>query len=98
TNSTGAQVNVGGSNAANNLTGGWYYITVNLGLNCIVQDSVELWNPDEIIPSVITSNVLCYGDATGFAVIDTVVGWQGNYGNLAFFWNPTVGQQGIGAD
>ena len=98
TDSAGTTMNVGGSNAANNLTGGWYYIDVDLGFNCLVSDSVELWNPDEIIPSVITTDVLCNGDLTGTAIVDTVVGWQGSYGDVAFFWNPSIGQQGIGAD
>jgi gliding motility-associated-like protein len=94
----GTAVNVGGSNAANNLNSGWYYIDVDLGFGCFVQDSVELINPDELIPTVITSDVLCNGDASGSAIIDTVVGWQGNYSNIAFFWNPVTGQSGIGAD
>ncbi|MBD3637394.1 MAG: gliding motility-associated C-terminal domain-containing protein [Crocinitomicaceae bacterium] len=98
TDDQGTQLNVGGSNAANNLNGGWYFIDVDLGFGCQVADSVELWNPDEIVPNVTTSDVLCNGDATGTAIVDTVYGWQGNYNNLAFFWNPQTGQNGIGAD
>src|SRR5690606_18188669 len=74
TNSSGTTMNVGGSNAANNLTSGWYYLDVDLGFGCFVQDSVELINPDELIPVVVTENVLCNGDASGSAIIDTVLG------------------------
>ena len=98
TDSSGTQVNVGGSNAANQLTGGWYYLNVDLGFGCFVEDSVELWNPDELIPSVITTDVLCNGDLTGTAIVDTVVGWQGDYNQIAYFWNPNVGDEGLGAD
>ncbi|UKN03054.1 PKD domain-containing protein [Paracrocinitomix mangrovi] len=98
-NAAGNIINVGGSNAANQLNGGWYYIFVDLGFGCTAEDSVLLNNPDELLPNLITTDVPCNGDNTGIAIVDTVYGWQGSYNQLAFFWSPAVGNpNGIGAD
>ena len=92
-------VNIGGSNAANQLNGGWYYIDIDLGGGCTALDSVLLTSPDELLPQVITFDAPCFGDASGIAIVDTVTGWQGNYTDIAFFWNPNpMGVGGIGAD
>src|SRR5690606_17258679 len=36
TNSSGTTLNVGNSNAANQLSGGWYYMNIDLGSGCSV--------------------------------------------------------------
>jgi gliding motility-associated-like protein len=99
TDSLGTQVNGAGTFSANQLSGGWYYFVVDLGGGCTGEDSVELWNPEQIIPSISITDVLCNGDATGIAEVDTVTGWQGNYADVGYYWNPNpAGVGGIGAD
>jgi gliding motility-associated-like protein len=45
------------------------------------------------------TNPLCYGYATGVAIADTVYNYTGNYNQIAYFWNPPLGNPtGIGAD
>ncbi len=97
--SLGNTMNVGNSNAANNLNGGWYYLDIDLGGGCVAIDSIYLNNPDELIPSVTLTDIACNGDATGIAQVDTVYGWQGDYNQLSYFWAPNpAGIGGLGAD
>jgi len=99
TDTSGTELIVGGSNAANNLNAGWYYFFVDLGNGCTTTDSVELVNPGELQAGLEITHPLCYGFETGVVIIDTVYNWQGNYGDLAFFWNPNPCDiAGIGAD
>ncbi len=84
----GTSLNVGGSNAANNLAAGWYYYNVDLGGGCSTADSVELMNPGELQVGMTIIDPLCNGLATGIAMIDTVLNWQNDYNNISFFWNP----------
>jgi len=99
TDTSGTELIVGGSNAANNLNAGWYYFFVDLGNGCTTTDSVELVNPGELQAGLDITHPLCYGFETGVVIIDTVYNWQGNYGDLAFFWNPNPCDiAGIGAD
>lgn len=98
-NAAGTQLNLGGSNTANNLVAGWYYYTVDLGNGCVSSDSVELINPAQLDVLLQITNPLCFGLQTGVVIVDTVLNWQGSYANVAYFWNPNPGSvSGLGAD
>lgn len=97
-NQSGNQVNSGNSNTANNLSSGWYYIYVTDDI-CTFDDSVFIDQPDQMVVTLVTTDVACNGDLTGMAVADTVTGYQGDYYNIAYFWNPAPPSgNGIGAD
>jgi hypothetical protein len=43
--------------------------------------------------------LICYGDATGFTVIDVVYNYNGDYENISYIWSPNLfGENGIRAD
>ena len=89
------------SNAANNLTTGWYYIFVeDDGSGCAsALDSIFIDQPEQLGADIITVDPLCYGDSTGYAVVDTVYNAQGDLSNISFFWEPnTFGMEGVGVD
>src|SRR5690606_20707773 len=92
-NSSGMILNVGGSNTANNLSAGWYFWFVELGPGCTLADSVFIPDPPPLDASIIVFPPPCYG-MTGSAIVDTVYNWQGDYGNISFFWNPNT--SGVG--
>ncbi|MCH2225241.1 MAG: PKD domain-containing protein, partial [Crocinitomicaceae bacterium] len=99
TDENGDEMITGASNAANNLSAGWYYYFVDLGNGCTTEDSVELENPDELQAGLNLTHVACHGDATGIVVVDTVYNWQGSYNAISFYWAPNpCGIEGIGAD
>lgn len=53
-----------------NLSEGQYNIIVSDQNNCIYTDSIVISQPDELnIDSIVVTNVLCYGDFTGNAII-----------------------------
>ena len=96
--SLGNQLNVGGTNTANNLPAGWYYWEVYLGPGCTLMDSSEIIDPGELMATINLYPPPCYG-MTGSATVDTVLNWQGDYNNISFFWNPnTAGIGGVWAD
>ncbi|MCB9225193.1 MAG: PKD domain-containing protein [Crocinitomicaceae bacterium] len=105
TDSLGNVLNVQGSNTANSLVAGEYTLSVNLGLGCIADTTVMLENPDQIDVTLDIQNVLCNGDATGYAVVTGLTGAQTSTGgvlavqNGIYNWNPNpAGVGGIGAD
>ena len=99
TDTSGTELIVGASNAANNLSSGWYYFFVDLGNGCTATDSVFLENPFELLPQMSIEHVACNGDATGIVEVDTVLNWQGDYNQISYHWNPNpCGISGIGAD
>ena len=99
TDSTGTQVNPGGANMSNTLCEGWYYIEVTDQSPCTELDSVYLDAPDPIQVQLTVNDVLCNGDATGSAMVDTVLNATGNYSQIGYFWSPSgSGGQGLGAD
>lgn len=99
TNSAGTQMNVGNSNAANNLPSGWYFFNVDDGLGCAGVDSVFLDQPGQLDVDMILTQPLCYGDHTGIAFVDTVYNYNGSYANLGYYWNPNpTGANGLGQD
>lgn len=99
TNSGGTQVNVGNSNAANNLPEGWYYFNVTDQVPCTFIDSVFIEDPGQISVDLDITNPLCWGQNTGIAIVDSVYNATGNYGQIGYFWTPNPGgTNGIGAD
>ncbi|NOQ70880.1 MAG: PKD domain-containing protein [Crocinitomix sp.] len=84
----GTLLNVGGSNTANTLSSGWYYFTVDLGDGCELSDSIQLIDPPAINAQINLTHVLCYGDETGGAIVDTVFNAQGDYGQMVYIWAP----------
>ena len=99
TNAAGTVLNLGNTNAANNLSTGWYYLNVDDGTACAGTDSVFIDQPDQLDITLNLVQPLCYGVPTGYAFVDTVINYTGNYNNIAYFWNPNpVGLNGIGKD
>jgi gliding motility-associated-like protein len=95
----GTLLNVGGSNTANTLSSGWYYFTVDLGDGCELSDSIQLIDPPAINAQINLTHVLCHGDATGSAIVDTVYNSQGDYGQMVYIWAPDPHDvSGLGAD
>lgn len=99
TDTDGTLLNVGGSNTANTLSSGWYYYHVDLGDGCELIDSIQLMDPDPINAQLSITNPQCYGDVTGYVVVDTVYNWQGDWDEMVYIWAPDPpGVSGIGAD
>lgn len=95
---SGNNLNIGGTNTANNLPGGLYIYTVTLGPGCALVDSVLIPDPPAIDADLNLYHPLCYG-FTGSVLVDTVFNWQGNYNDISYFWAPNpAGVGGIGAD
>lgn len=95
----GNNLNVGGSNIANNLCSGWYFISVQDNMGCFLGDSVYIDQPGELDIDYTSINLLCFGEDTGSIVIDTVYNFQGNFSQIAYFWSPNPnGMNGIGQD
>ena len=99
TNSDGDLLNEDNSNTANELGTGWYYINVLFGVECGGMDSVFLDQPGELGADLTTYNVQCFGDASGWARVDEVINFTGDYAGISYFWNPNPsGNEGLGAD
>ena len=60
---------------------------------CILTGSIDISEPDELVPSLLATNILCYGEATGELDL-TVIGGLGPYG---FTWtNGSVIEDQVG--
>ena len=95
----GNLMNEDNSNTANTLTSGWYYITVSLEGDCDGMDSIFIDQPDELAIDLTRFDVLCAGDQTGWARVDSVYNSTGDYNNISYIWNPNpAGVGGVGAD
>lgn len=96
----GTLLNLGGSNTANTLSAGWYYFRVDLGDGCELIDSIELIDPNPMNAQLLITNPLCFGDKTGYVVVDTVFDWQGDsYDDMVYIWAPDIPDvSGLGAD
>lgn len=98
TDAQGNQVNSGNSNTANNLSSGWYYIDVTDDV-CSFVDSIFIDEPGQMQIDLTITDLVCNGDNSGQVVVDTVTNWQGDYDEIAFFWNPAPpGGNGVGAN
>jgi gliding motility-associated-like protein len=99
TDSTGNVLNIGNSNAANQLAEGWYYLTVDAGSGCAQIDSVFIDDPNQMDADIQVFDPACYGEPTGSAVVGFVYNATGDPANVSYYWNPNPGNQsGIGAD
>lgn len=95
----GNLMNEDNSNTANTLTSGWYYITVSLEGDCDGRDSIFIDQPDELAIDLTRFDVLCAGDQTAWARVDSVYNSTGDYNNISYIWNPNpAGVGGVGAD
>ncbi|MBD3639211.1 MAG: T9SS type A sorting domain-containing protein, partial [Crocinitomicaceae bacterium] len=92
---SGGTVISSGFSSMNNLTGGWYFCEVSDDSSCFALDSVYLVNPPEIQAQIIHTNPTHLDSCNGVAEVDTVLFYQGNFSNIAYFWNPG-GPSGIG--
>lgn len=98
TDADGTDLN-GGSNTANELGEGWYYIEVSDESACTGIDSVYFNEPEEIDIDLTVTNPACYGDLTGWARVDSVYNSTGNYDAIGYNWAPNpAGNNGLGAD
>lgn len=98
TNADGVQLNVDNSNTINTLKAGVYYITVEDQNGCTVSQELVLGQPDEIDIELDITQPLCYGIETGFAEVDTVYNFTGNYDGISYYWAPNPsGWNGLGA-
>lgn len=89
----------GTSNTANTLTSGWYYVFVDDGTGCTGEDSVFLEEPGPLDADLIIMDPLCYGDASGVVMVDTVYNIVGPNNAVSYFWSPNpAGISGLGAD
>lgn len=79
----------------NMLLYGWYYITITDSLGCVYLDSIELINPDEVTFEYTLIEPTEPDGCDGFAEVDTVYGYQGDYSNISIIWFPD-GPAGIG--
>jgi len=93
TDESSTVVNPGGSNTANTLPEGWYYINVDDGTGCSGIDSVYLDAPDPLVVDLTLIMPACYGDQTGVAIVDTVLNVVGSNNTLSYFWNPNPSGQ-----
>lgn len=66
-----------------NLTAGIYIVTTTDASNCSVMDTFQVIQPAPIVTSVGSTNVKCFGGASGSAT----VGASGGAGGFQFLWN-----------
>ncbi|MEZ4922771.1 MAG: choice-of-anchor L domain-containing protein [Crocinitomicaceae bacterium] len=88
TNSIGTVLNNGGTDAANQLSEGWYYATITDSKGCFVEDSVQLDDPGEIQVDWSVNQPTCYGLPSGWVFVDSVYNATGDYSQVGFYWNP----------
>jgi len=81
-------VNTPGTNAANNLLAGLYYVEYADGTGCVGVDSVVLVDPPLILPTITTVDPLCSGMATGSATVSNIINYQGSVDSIFYAWTP----------
>lgn len=90
-------LSIDGSNTANTLPEGWYFIQAIDEEDCVIEDSVFIEQPGIMGADLIvmTSNPDCYGSA----IVDTVYNYTGSHDMISYYWTPNPsGIDGIGAD
>lgn len=99
TDTDGNVLNEDNSNTANELSAGWYFIEVIDGSECSISDSIFLDQPGQLAVDLTTFDVLCNGLEMGWAMVDSVFNFTGDYDQISYFWNPNpAGIDGLGAD
>ncbi|MCB9283975.1 MAG: proprotein convertase P-domain-containing protein [Lewinellaceae bacterium] len=67
-----------GGTIIDKLPAGWYYLTLTDANDCVLEDSVEVTQPDIINPGIEVQDVSCFGDRDGRIII-TPQGGTGPY-------------------
>lgn len=82
----------------NTLGAGTYKVVASTD-GCIDSLEITLNEPDSLWASLSTTDLLCYGDSSGIAVVDSVYNAQGDLNNITFVWSPNpFGSDGVGVD
>jgi gliding motility-associated-like protein len=87
TNEDDEVVNVDNSNTANSLPEGWYYFEITDNDGCVITSSVFIDDPDSMEIEMNLGHVACHGDATGYAIADTVINAQGPKDLIVYIWS-----------
>ena len=66
--------NMSTNNSINNLIAGTYTVSITDTAGCEIVDTVEVNEPDPLTTDIIVTDVLCNGDATGTAVVNSAGG------------------------
>ena len=99
TDTYGNVLNEDNSNTANELSAGWYFIEVIDGSECSISDSIFLDQPGQLAVDLTIFDVLCNGLETGWAMVDSIFNFTGDYDQISYFWNPNpAGVNGLGPD
>jgi len=72
-----------------NLDTGTYRVTVTDDNGCIIQHSVEIIEPQEILNHLISTDVICFGEENGTIDIDI----SGGIKPYTYFWNDSTAFQ-----
>ncbi|MCG8578238.1 MAG: PKD domain-containing protein, partial [Flavobacteriales bacterium] len=96
TNEDDETINIGGSNAVNSLAAGTYYYDVDDGGGCTAEGSVIITEPEEMEIEMDLGHIACHGDATGYAIADTVYNAQGPKDLIVYIWS--TGENGPALD
>jgi gliding motility-associated-like protein len=98
-NDLGEVLNIENSNTANTLGAGWYYINVTDESVCDGIDSILLTEPGQLDIDLIVNEPLCYGGSDGWAHVNEVTNYEGDYAAINYNWNPNpAGNNGLLAD
>ncbi|WP_027420262.1 T9SS type B sorting domain-containing protein [Crocinitomix catalasitica] len=90
--------NIIGGATFNNLTRGEYFVIANDG-DCIDSMYITLEWPDSLFADIVVNDALCYGDSSGYVVVETVYNAQNDLNNISYFWAPNfMGVEGVGID
>lgn len=82
----GVMLNAAGSNTANSLTAGTYFVTVTDASGCSATGSVTLTDPPALDVFYRVVEPSCFG-GTGYIVVDSVTGKSIN-NEILYFWSP----------
>jgi gliding motility-associated-like protein len=94
-NEDGEVINIGGSNTVNSLAEGTYTYSVEDN-GCDTDGTVIIDDPDPLEIEMDLGHVACHGDATGYAIADTVYNAQGPKDLIVYIWS--TGENGPALD
>ena len=86
--SLGNTMNSPSTNTANALLPGVYNITIYNDLNCNNSITATLINPEPLNIDLDLSMPLCNNLETGYAIVDTIHNFQGDYDQIYYNWDP----------
>lgn len=83
----------------NNIGKGTYEVYAMDAFGCADTLIFEITEPDSLYAEITTVDPLCFGDSSGYAVVNSVYNQQGDLGNISFVWTPDpAGVNGLLAD